>query len=122
MIKPLAEPNVQPRPPSGGGGGAGAEKPRRRYRPLPLRERLYQRVLELREAGLSYQRIIEKVYEEFGERLNKGQVSQWCRGIHQPSGKVRYQLKVGADLGWLLGALKGDGSGCFWQGKMPASS
>jgi len=49
----------------------------KKLRPTSLRRVLYHRVLELRGMGLSYGEIRRRVFEEFGENLNKSIISYW---------------------------------------------
>ena len=62
------------------------ERAGRRYRELQLRQRLYERVIELRKEGHSYREIQEFILEKLGEKLSKSIISVWARGIHTPYG------------------------------------
>ncbi len=82
-----------------------------KLRPLKLRVQLHQRVLELREGGLTYNQIIRRVESEFGIRLSKSQVSEWITGSHHPCGSVRaLDTTPRPELTYLIGVMKGDAS------------
>jgi len=87
-------------------------------RPIHLRRLLYERVLELRELGLSYREIQREVFEEFGEHLSKSIISDWVNRVHTPYGdglgrtgedRRAHKLKPCPELAYVIGAAIGDG-------------
>lgn len=86
-------------------------KSRVKLRPLQLRAQLYQRVLELRERGLSYNQIIKEVAELFRVKLSKSHISGWVTGSHRPYGSVRaLDTTPSAELCYVIGVVMGDAS------------
>jgi intein-encoded DNA endonuclease-like protein len=87
------------------------------YRPRELRIKLRDRVIELRQEGISYNEIIEVIEQEFGIVLSKSHVSYWTRGIHDPHNGRRIPslelLEPSEDLAYVIGVLCGDGS--VWE-------
>jgi intein-encoded DNA endonuclease-like protein len=83
------------------------------YRPRGLRIKLRDRVVELRQQGLSYNEIIEIIEQEYGIVLSKSHVSYWTRGIHDPHNGRRIPslelLEPSEALAYLIGAVLGDG-------------
>lgn len=85
-------------------------KPRAHCLPLEQRIRLYEEVLQLREQGLSYSQIIERVRWLSRLQLNKTRVSQWVRGLNSPLGNVnRFDAKPSTELAYIIGVRFGDG-------------
>jgi intein-encoded DNA endonuclease-like protein len=92
----------------------GEGKKRRKYLPRELRIKAYHRVIELRQQGLSYNKIRAIIKQEFGITLSKSQISYWTRGIHDPHNGRRIPslelLEPSEDLAYIIGVLRGDGS------------
>ena len=87
-------------------------------RPIHLRRLLYEKVLELRELGLSYREIRREVFEECGEHLSKSIISDWVNQVHTPYGdglgrtgedRRAHKLKPCPELAYVIGAAIGDG-------------
>jgi len=80
-------------------------------RPTTERDRLYRLVLGLREDGLSYNQIIERVEVETGVTLRKSHISGWINGKHRPLGYVRaFDASPCAELAYVIGVSLGDAS------------
>jgi DNA endonuclease len=80
-------------------------------RPTTERDQLYRHVLELREKGLSYNQIIERVEVETGVTLRKSHISGWINGKHRPFGYVReFDASPCAELAYVTGVGLGDAS------------
>lgn len=78
--------------------------------PLELRIRLHDEVLQLREQGLSYNIIIERIRRLTGVRLNPSHVSFWTRRLHQPMGGAnRFAAKPSSSLAYVIGVKTSDG-------------
>jgi len=96
----------------------------RRLLPLELRLQLYDKVLQLREQGLSYSNIIKRIHKLSGVRLNKSHISYWVRGKHKPLGGINtFDEKPTPELAGLIGTMLSDGSRhphgsskAFWLG------
>ena len=92
----------------------GSEKPKGEgYLPRELRIKLFNEVIDLREEGLSYRRVIDEVQRKHGVRLSKSQVSYWSRGLHSPY-NGRYipsidLLRPSKELAYVIGVILGDG-------------
>jgi len=80
-------------------------------RPTTERDRLYRLVLDLREGGLSYNQIIERVEAETGVTLRKSHISGWINGRHMPFGYVTaFDASPCAELAYVIGVSLGDAS------------
>jgi intein-encoded DNA endonuclease-like protein len=83
------------------------------YRPRELRIKLYDRVMALRQLGLSYNKIRHVIKQEYGIELSKCQISGWVRGLHSPYNRGRIPslelLEPSEDLAYVIGAVCGDG-------------
>jgi intein-encoded DNA endonuclease-like protein len=89
--------------------------PRRRtIRPRELRIKVHRRVIELRQQGLSHNKIRAAIKQEFGIVLSTSQISEWVRGIHSPYNGRRIpsleMLEPSEDLAYVIGVVCGDGS------------
>jgi intein-encoded DNA endonuclease-like protein len=86
---------------------------RRKLRPRELRIKLYDRVMALRQLGLSYNKIRDIIKQEYGIELPRPQISEWVRGLHSPyNGRgipSLELLKPSEDLAYVIGAVCGDG-------------
>jgi len=86
-------------------------KPGVRKRPTLEREALYRLVLELRQEGLSYGAIVERIQAERGVTLRKSHISGWINGKHKPFGYVTlFDPSPRAELAYVIGVTLGDGS------------
>ncbi len=91
------------------------EKVRRggEYLPRELRIKLYEKVLELRKAGLGYKRVSKKIKELYGVALSPAVIVGWCRGVHTPYNGIRIPtidfLKPSPKLAYIIGVVAGDG-------------
>jgi len=81
----------------------------KKHRPLMVREKLYQRVLELRREGKSHSQIRGIILEEFGEFLSGSIISRWVRGISSPTGSVNEVVRCGFWFGYVIGTILSDG-------------
>jgi len=80
-------------------------------RPTTERDQLYHRVLRLREDGLSYNQIIERVEAEHRVALRKSHISGWVTGKHKPYGYVRaLDTTPRPELAYVIGVKMGDAS------------
>jgi intein-encoded DNA endonuclease-like protein len=83
------------------------------YRPRELRIKLYDRVMALRQLGLSYNKIRDVIKQEYGIELSRGQIHAWVRGLHSPYNGGRIPslelLEPSEDLAYVIGAVCGDG-------------
>src|SRR5213594_4145290 len=83
----------------------------RKYLPLEIRVRLRSRVLELAKLSMSYQQIQTEILESTHIRLSKGSISEWVRGIHNPSGgKNKFRAVASPELAYVIGVIAGDGN------------
>ncbi|ASJ03129.1 hypothetical protein A3L09_07620 [Thermococcus profundus] len=74
-------------------------------------EEVQKSALELREQGLSYSQITERIAEEFNVKVSKATVLRWCRGTHNTFNKMRkVNLKPSPALAYIIGAYFGDGT------------
>ena len=81
------------------------------YRPTVERERLDRRVLELREAGLSYNQIIGQIKLEDNIVLRKSHIYGWVKGKHRPFGYVTaFDPTPCPELAYVIGVKLGDAS------------
>jgi len=81
------------------------------YRPTVERERLYQRVLELRKAGHSYNQIIAMIKAESGVTLRKSHLYGWINRKHRPFGYVvAFDPTPTPELAYVIGVNLGDAS------------
>jgi len=84
-----------------------------KYRPRELRIKLYDRVMALRQLGLSYNKIRDVIKQEYGIELPEPQISGWVRGLHSPYNGRRIPspelLEPSEDLAYVIGAVCGDG-------------
>jgi intein-encoded DNA endonuclease-like protein len=87
---------------------------KKKITPRGLRIKVHRRVIELRQQGLSYNKIRAAIKQEFGIVLSKSQISYWTRGIHSPYNGRRIPslelLEPSEDLAYVIGVLCGDGS------------
>jgi intein-encoded DNA endonuclease-like protein len=83
------------------------------YRPRELRIKLYDRVVALRQLGLSNNKIRHVIKQEYGIELSRCQISGWVRGLHSPYNRGRIPslelLGPSEDLAYVIGAVCGDG-------------
>jgi intein-encoded DNA endonuclease-like protein len=93
---------------------------RGKYRPKELRIKLYDRVMALRQLGLSNNKIRHVIKQEYGIELSRCQISGWVRGLHSPYNKGRIPslelLEPSEDLAYVIGAFCGDGCAIEWRG------
>jgi intein-encoded DNA endonuclease-like protein len=86
---------------------------KRSYLPRELRIKLYNEVISLRKSGLAYKRIIDEIWERYGVRLSKSNISCWIRGLHTPYKGRRIPsielLKPSEWLAYVIGVRLGDG-------------
>src|SRR2546422_6665607 len=83
----------------------------RKYLPLEVRVRLRSRVLELAKLSMSYQQIQTEIFDSTHIRLSKGSISEWVRGIHNPSGgKNKFRAVASPELAYVIGVIAGDGN------------
>jgi intein-encoded DNA endonuclease-like protein len=83
----------------------------RKYLPLEVRVRLRSRVLELAKLPISYQQIQTEIFDSTHIRLSKGSISEWVRGIHNPSGgKNKFRAVASPELAYVIGVIAGDGN------------
>ncbi|WP_231845546.1 LAGLIDADG family homing endonuclease [Pyrococcus abyssi] len=74
-------------------------------------EKVKQRILELRNEGFSYSRIVEAIREEFEVTISKPTVIRWCKGITDPANKIkRVNLEPSQSLAYIIGVYFGGGS------------
>lgn len=72
---------------------------------------LLEYVKELRSTGLSYSKIAKRIAEERGVKVSKTTVLRWCKGKHNPFGKIKVvNLKPSPPLAYIVGVYFGDGS------------
>lgn len=80
---------------------------------MPLEQRilLHNDVLRLRQQGLTYNAIIERIHSLSGVRLSKSHISDWVRGLHTPLGRVnKFDAKPSAELAYIIGMKASDGN------------
>src|SRR5437016_3203587 len=83
----------------------------RKYLPLEVRVRLRSRVLELAKLSMSYPQIQTEIFNSTHIWLSKGSISEWVRGIHDPSGgKNKFRAVASPELAYVIGAIAGDGN------------
>jgi len=83
----------------------------RKYLPLEVRVRLRSRVLELAKLSMSYPQIQTEIFDSTHVRLSKGSISEWVRGIHNPSGgKNKFRAVASPELAYVIGVIAGDGN------------
>ena len=83
----------------------------RKYLPLEIRVRLRSRVLELTKVSVSYLQIQTEIFDSTHIWLSKGSISEWVRGIHNPSGgKNEFRAVVSPELAYVIGLIAGIGS------------
>ncbi|GBC69090.1 hypothetical protein HRbin01_00782 [archaeon HR01] len=86
--------------------------------PRPLRIKLYEDVLKLRQRGLTYRNIIDEIYRVHQVRMNKSHISRWLRGLHSPYNGIHTPfLKPSENLSYIIGVVAGDG--CVWRRSKP---
>ncbi|AGT34263.1 hypothetical protein OCC_13900 [Thermococcus litoralis DSM 5473] len=72
-------------------------------------EVLVNYVRGLRNYGLSYSEIVERVYMEKGVKISKATVLRWCKEKHEPFNKIKLlDLSPSPALSYILGAYFGD--------------
>jgi len=78
--------------------------------PLEL-ERIKERILQLRESGLSYSEIRNVINAEFDVSISKATALRWCKGTHDPFNKTkRVNLSPSPELAYIIGVYLGDAS------------
>lgn len=78
--------------------------------PLEQRIQLHREVLKLREQGLSYNRIIERIHRHNRIRLSKSRISIWVNRLQSPLGNVnKFNAKPSPELAYIVGVRLGDG-------------
>src|SRR2546422_8178714 len=83
----------------------------RKYLPLEVRVRLRSRVLKLTKLSMSYLQVQTEIFDSNHIWLSKGSISEWVRGIHNPSGgKNKFQAVASPELAYLIGVIAGDGN------------
>jgi len=88
-----------------------------KHRPIELRIKLFDEVRRLRGLGLSYSEIIDEIERMYGVTLNRGHISFWVRGIHNPYNDPQRipsldYLRPSEELAYVIGAVIGDGYVC----------
>ena len=74
-------------------------------------EVIQKRVEELRQGGLSYRGISERIAREFDVKVSKATVLRWCRGTNNTFNKTkRVDLDASPELAYIVGAYFGDAS------------
>ncbi len=77
---------------------------------IDVLERAIKRAKELREKGLSFEKIRKSLKEEFGIKVSKATVIRWVKGSHTPFRKTRLlRLKPSPELSYIIGVYFGDG-------------
>lgn len=72
---------------------------------------IHRRAVELGSFGLSYSKIIARLFQDFGVRLPKSTVSYWERGLHSPQGRAHtFAPSPTPELAYVIGVEKGNGS------------
>jgi len=70
-----------------------------------------ERILQLRESGLSYSEIRNVIKAEFEVSISKATVLRWCNGTHNPFNKTkRVNLNSSPELAYIIGVYLGDAS------------
>ena len=83
----------------------------RKYLPFEVRVRLRSRVLKLTKLSMSYLQIQSEIFDSTRIWLSKGSISEWVRGVHNPSGgKNRFRAIPSPELGYVIGVIAGDGN------------
>ena len=83
----------------------------RKYLPFEIRVRLHSRVLELAKHSTSYRQIQTEIFDSNHIWLSKGSISEWVRGIHNPSGgKNKFRAVASPELAFVIGVIAGDGN------------
>ena len=83
----------------------------RKYLPFEVRVRLRSRVLKLTKLSMSYLQIQSEIFDSTRTWLSKGSISEWVRGVHNPSGgKNRFRAIPSPELGYVIGVIAGDGN------------
>ena len=73
--------------------------------------RLRARVLELNKLSMNYPQIQNEIFNSTHIWLSKGSISEWVRGIHDPSGgKNKFRAVASPELAYVIGAIAGDGN------------
>jgi intein-encoded DNA endonuclease-like protein len=86
---------------------------RKKIPPRELRIKAYNYVRKLGKRGLSYIKIRDEIYREYGIWVDRSTISRWLRGVSSPY-NGRYiplpeLLKPSEDLGYVIGVCLGDG-------------
>ena len=82
-----------------------------KYLPFEVRVRLRARVLELNKLSMNYPQIQNEIFNSTHIWLSKGSISEWVRGIHDPSGgKNKFRAVASPELAYVIGAIAGDGN------------
>jgi intein-encoded DNA endonuclease-like protein len=72
-------------------------------------EEVQKLALKLREKGLSYSQISERIAVELNVKVSKATVLRWCRGTHNTFNKMRrVNLDSSPALAYIVGAYFGD--------------
>jgi intein-encoded DNA endonuclease-like protein len=81
--------------------------------PDELRIKIYERVIELHQQGLSYNKIVKIIEQEFGVRLPKSTVGRWIQGRNKPYNRIYIPslklLEPSEELAYVIGVMIGDG-------------
>ena len=73
--------------------------------------RLRARVLELNKLSMNYPQIQNEIFNSTHIWLSKGSISEWVRGIHDPSGgKNKFRAVASPELAYVIGVIAGDGN------------
>ena len=82
-----------------------------KYLPFEVRVRLRARVLELNKLSMNYPQIQNEIFNSTHIWLSKGSISEWVRGIHDPSGgKNKFRAVASPELAYVIGVIAGDGN------------
>src|SRR5437660_4372599 len=82
-----------------------------KYLPFEVRVRLRARVLELNKLSMNYPQIQNEIINSTHIWLSKGSISEWVRGIHDPSGgKNKFRAVASPELAYVIGVIAGDGN------------
>ena len=83
----------------------------RKYLPFEVRVGLRSRVSELAKLSISYRQIQTDIFGSTRIRLSKGSISEWVRGIHNPSGRTnKFPTDASPELAYVIGVIAGDGN------------
>ncbi len=84
----------------------------KKLRSLKVEEKLklYEKVKNLREKGLSYKKIAEKIAKDLKIKIDPTTISAWYRNLCKPAGASSINLQPSPEFSYFLGALIGDGN------------